>query len=47
MVPMQKGFNNLQSPEYSNMATGALIGGFVTGVSITLALIGLFTKFSK
>jgi len=47
MVPMQKGFNNLQSPECNNMATGALVGGFVTGVSITLALIGLFTKVNK
>jgi len=47
MVPMKAGFNMLQSPECNNMTTGALVGGFVTGVAITLALVGLFAKFNE
>lgn len=43
---MQKGFNNLPQQQYynNNEATGTLVGGFVAGVSVTLALVRLFTK---
>jgi len=47
MVPMKAGFDMLQSRECNNLATGALVGGFVTGVAVTLALVGLFSKFNE
>ena len=46
MVPMKAGFGMLQNPELNNIATGSLIGGFVAGCAITLAMVGLFAKFN-
>ena len=47
MVPMKAGFNMLQGQDVNNVATGSLIGGFVAGCAITLALVGLFAKFNE
>lgn len=42
----KNGFDMLKRPECDNTLTGTLIGGFVTGVAITLSLVGLFAKFN-
>jgi len=44
MVPMKSGFDMLQRRDVTNAETAPLIGGFVAGCAITLALIGLFAN---
>jgi len=47
MNTMKTGFAMMQTPEVTNSTTAPLIGGFVTGCAITMALIGLFAKFKE
>ena len=47
MNTMKTGFAMMQTPEVTNPTTAPLIGGFVTGCAITMALIGLFAKFKE